>query len=84
MPQVGGQIIARRAAELRDKGVAALKAHLASAKGRRIQVLMENKAQGRSADFTPVKLAAGEGAGAVIDAVVSGDDGASLLAVAAP
>ena len=83
MPQVGGQIIARRAAELRDKGVAALKAHLASAKGRRIQVLMENEAQGRSADFTPVKLAAGEGAGALIDAVVSGDDGASLLAVVA-
>jgi threonylcarbamoyladenosine tRNA methylthiotransferase MtaB len=84
MPQVGGQIIARRAAELRDKGVAALKAHLASAKGRHIQVLMESDAQGRSADFTPVKLAAGEGAGAIIDAVVSGDDGASLLAVAAP
>jgi threonylcarbamoyladenosine tRNA methylthiotransferase MtaB len=83
MPQVGGQIIARRAAELRDKGVAALKAHLASAKGRRIQVLMENEAQGRSADFTPVKLTAGEGAGALIDAVVSGNDGASLLAVVA-
>jgi threonylcarbamoyladenosine tRNA methylthiotransferase MtaB len=83
MPQVGGQIIARRAAELRDKGVAALKAHLASAKGRHIQVLMESDAQGRSADFTPVKLAAGEGAGALIDAVVSGDDGASLLAVVA-
>ncbi|MGH6750292.1 MAG: tRNA (N(6)-L-threonylcarbamoyladenosine(37)-C(2))-methylthiotransferase MtaB [Methyloceanibacter sp.] len=83
MPQVGGQIIARRAAELRDKGVAALKAHLASAEGRHIRVLMENAAQGRSADFTPVKLAAGEGAGALVDAVVSGDDGASLLAVVA-
>jgi threonylcarbamoyladenosine tRNA methylthiotransferase MtaB len=83
MPQVGGSVIARRAAELRDKGVAALKAHLASAKGRHIQVLMESDAQGRSADFTPVKLAAGEGAGSLIDAVVSGDDGASLLAVVA-
>ena len=83
MPQVSGQIIARRAAELRDKGVAALKAHLASAKGRHIRVLMENAAQGRSADFTPVKLAAGEGAGALVDAVVSGDDGAALLAVVA-
>ena len=84
MPQVGGPVIARRAAELRDKGAAALKAHLASAKGRHIQVLMESDARGRSADFTPVKLAAGEGAGAIIDAVVSGDDGASLLAVVAP
>src|SRR5262249_20973100 len=40
MPQVNGRTIARRASELREKGVAALKSHLASAKGRRIQVLM--------------------------------------------
>ena len=45
---------------------------------------MENEAQGRSADFTPVKLAAERGAGALIDAVVSGDDGSALLAVVAP
>jgi hypothetical protein len=40
--------------------------------------------QGRSPDFTPVKLDAGDGAGALVDAVVSGDDGASLLAVVTP
>ena len=83
MPQVNGAVVARRAAELRDKGVAALKAHLADAKGRRIQVLMESDAQGRSADFTPVRLDACAQAGALVDAVVSGDDGASLLAEAA-
>ncbi|HMK41910.1 MAG TPA: tRNA (N(6)-L-threonylcarbamoyladenosine(37)-C(2))-methylthiotransferase MtaB, partial [Methyloceanibacter sp.] len=83
MPQVGSSVIVRRAAELRDKGAAALKAHLASAKGRHIQVLMENATQGRSADFTPVRLDVGRDAGTLIDAVVSGDDGASLLAVAA-
>ncbi len=83
MPQVSGAIIARRAAELREKGVAALKAHLASAKGRHIEVLMETEAQGRSADFTPVRLGPGKRAGALVDAVVSGDDGSSLLAVVA-
>lgn len=83
MPQVNGAIVAERAAALRDKGVAALKSHLESAKGRRINVLMENEACGRSADFTPVRLDACAYAGALIDAVVSGDDGASLLAEAA-
>jgi threonylcarbamoyladenosine tRNA methylthiotransferase MtaB len=84
MPQVNGAIVARRASELRDKGVAALRTHLASAKGRRIKVLMENEHQGRSPDFTPVRLdPCTASAGALVDAVVSGDDGASLLAEAA-
>ncbi len=81
MPQVNGGVIARRAAQLRQKGVEALKLHLANAKGRRIAVLMESERQGRSADFTPVKLDAGERAGALLDAVVAGDDGAALIAV---
>ena len=42
MPQVNGGVIARRAAQLRQKGVEALKLHLANAKGRRIAVLMES------------------------------------------
>jgi len=81
MPQVHGAVISRRAGELRARGAAALAAHLQKAKGRRIQVLMENESQGRSPDFTPVRLdpcsAAG---GALVDAVVSGNDGAALLA----
>jgi threonylcarbamoyladenosine tRNA methylthiotransferase MtaB len=84
MPQVHGSVISRRAGELREKGVAALKRHLESAKGRRISVLMENGMHGRSADFTPVLFEAGHAAGALIDAVVAGDDGAALLATAAP
>jgi threonylcarbamoyladenosine tRNA methylthiotransferase MtaB len=84
MPQVHGAVVSRRASELRDKGVAALKTHLAGAKGRRIQVLMENCGQGRSADFTPVRLDAEESAGALVEAIVSGDDGAALLAVVSP
>ncbi|HEX9752364.1 MAG TPA: tRNA (N(6)-L-threonylcarbamoyladenosine(37)-C(2))-methylthiotransferase MtaB [Methyloceanibacter sp.] len=81
MPQIHGAVIARRAGELRAKGVAALKSHLEGAKGRRINVLMENEVQGRSADFTPVRLEAEEGAGALVEAIVAGDDGAALLAV---
>jgi threonylcarbamoyladenosine tRNA methylthiotransferase MtaB len=81
MPQVHGAVIARRAGALREKGVAALKRHLASAKGRRINVLMENERQGRSADFTPVRLEGEESAGVLLDAVVAGDDGAALIAV---
>jgi threonylcarbamoyladenosine tRNA methylthiotransferase MtaB len=81
MPQVHGAVIARRAGELREKGVAALQRHLQGAKGRQIQVLMENKVQGRSADFTAVRLEAEEGAGTLLDAVVAGDDGAALIAV---
>jgi threonylcarbamoyladenosine tRNA methylthiotransferase MtaB len=80
MPQVNGRTIARRASELRDKGVAALKSHLAAAKGWRIQVLMESPGHGRSTDFTPVRLDAHTGAGALVDAVVAGDDGSALLA----
>jgi threonylcarbamoyladenosine tRNA methylthiotransferase MtaB len=83
MPQVHGAVVSRRAGELREKGVAALKGHLTNAKGRRIQVLMETEAQGRSPDFTPVRLdACAAGAGALVDAVVAGDDGVSLLAKA--
>jgi len=80
MPQVNGRTIARRASELRDKGVAALKSHLAAAKGCRIQVLMESPDHGRSIDFTPVRLDAHTDAGALVDAVVAGDDGSALLA----
>jgi threonylcarbamoyladenosine tRNA methylthiotransferase MtaB len=81
MPQLHGAIITRRAGELRAKGVAALKRHLEGAKGRRIEVLMETEGQGRSADFTPVRVAAEEGAGALVEAVVAGHDGAALIAV---
>ena len=84
MPQVHGSVISKRAGALREKGVAALKRHLESAKGRHISVLMENAMQGRSADFTPVLIEAEHGAGALIDAVVAGDDGAALIATAAP
>jgi threonylcarbamoyladenosine tRNA methylthiotransferase MtaB len=81
MPQLHGAVIAARAGALREKGIAALQAHLQGAKGRRITVLMENEANGRAADFTPVRLKAGPNAGTLVEAVVAGDDGAALIAV---
>jgi threonylcarbamoyladenosine tRNA methylthiotransferase MtaB len=80
MRQVNGAVIAQRAAALRKKGVEALRRHLVNAKGRHIQVLMESEGRGRAADFTPVQIAACEGPGRLIDAVVGGHDGSALLA----
>ena len=36
---------------------------------------------GRAADFTPVRIDIGAGAGTLVEAVVDGDDGTALLAV---
>jgi threonylcarbamoyladenosine tRNA methylthiotransferase MtaB len=88
MPQVNGAMIARRASELRDKGVAALKQHLERAQGRRIAVLMENGRQGRAADFTPVRVSGGADAGTLeagmmVEALVCGHDGKALTVVGA-
>jgi threonylcarbamoyladenosine tRNA methylthiotransferase MtaB len=88
MPQVRGDVIARRASELRKKGVAALSQHLAGAQGRLIEVLMENAAQGRAPDFTPTCFAEERRpqleAGALIEAVVQGHDGEALTVMVAP
>ncbi|MGE3528137.1 MAG: tRNA (N(6)-L-threonylcarbamoyladenosine(37)-C(2))-methylthiotransferase MtaB [Methyloceanibacter sp.] len=83
MKQLHGAVIASRASALREKGVAALERHLEAAKGRRIAVLMEDESNGRAADFTPVRLEAGAGAGSLVEAVVTGDDGQALIAVPA-
>ncbi|ODR93565.1 tRNA (N(6)-L-threonylcarbamoyladenosine(37)-C(2))-methylthiotransferase MtaB [Methyloceanibacter stevinii] len=83
MPQVHGKVIAERARALREKGTAALQSHLEGAKGRRIQVLMETEHQGRSPDFTPVRVdPCTASAGALVNCVVAGDDGAAWLAEA--
>jgi threonylcarbamoyladenosine tRNA methylthiotransferase MtaB len=80
MRQLNGAVIAERAARLREKGVRALQRHLVNAKGRHIQVLMEREGRGRAGDFTPVRIDAGEGGAKVLDAVVAGHDGSSLIA----
>jgi len=80
MRQLNGAIVSERAARLRQKGVAALRRHLAGAEGRHIEVLMESEGRGRAADFTPVKIEGNDAAGGLIDAVVRGHDGSALIA----
>ena len=83
MPQVHGAVVAKRAATLREKGAGALKAHLANARGARIEILLENEGHGRAPDFTPVKLASPHNGGVFVTAQVSGHDGGALLATVA-
>ena len=80
MRQVAPAAISARAGALREKGLQALKHHLAGAEGRRIEVLMESEGRGRAADFTPVKIEASVGPDKLVAAVVSGHDETSLIA----
>lgn len=83
MPQVHGTVISERARALRGKGAMALKSHLERARGRRISVLMETDRQGRSPDFTPVRFHIDQSLeGALVDCVVSGDNGTAWFAEA--
>jgi threonylcarbamoyladenosine tRNA methylthiotransferase MtaB len=83
MPQLHGTVISERAQALRAKGATALKCHLERAKGRLISVLMETDRQGRSSDFTPVRVDTDLVLdGALVDCVVSGDNGTAWLAEA--
>jgi threonylcarbamoyladenosine tRNA methylthiotransferase MtaB len=78
MPQVAGPIIKARAKALREKGEAALRAHLAAQIGRDIRVLTERGGTGRAEDFTSV-VTPGHEAGQMFEARVAGHDGTKLL-----
>lgn len=81
MPAVAGPIIKERARLLRDKGEAALAAHLQAQIGRSIRILAERGGNGRAEDFTLVATP-GVAAGHMFDAQVLGHDGARLLLAA--
>ena len=78
MPQVAGPLIKARAKALREKGEAALRAHLEAQVGRTISVLTERGGTGRAQDFTPVATP-DRPAGEMFEARVVGHDGARLL-----
>jgi threonylcarbamoyladenosine tRNA methylthiotransferase MtaB len=59
MPQVPRPLVKARAKALREKGAAALQAHLASQIGREGELLMEREDMGRLPGFTPARLAGG-------------------------
>lgn len=56
MPQLDGTIIKERAARLRAKGEAAIRAHLDAGLGNTQAILMETPERGRTRQFAPVHL----------------------------
>jgi threonylcarbamoyladenosine tRNA methylthiotransferase MtaB len=80
MPQVRREIVKDRARRLRDKGAAALRAHLDAQVGARHRVLTESRELGRTEHFTQVRLAAPIEPGVIVDLAMSGHDGRQLLA----
>ena len=80
MPQLDRGLIKERALRLREKGEAALRAHLERQIGARLLVLTERGGIGRTEQFTAVRLAAPAAPGMLLDVAVSGHDGRQLLA----
>ena len=80
MPQLDPRLIKERARRLRDKGDAALAAHLASEVGARRRVLAERGGIGHTEQFLTVKLAAPLAPGTILDLHMAGHDGRYLLA----
>ena len=79
MPQVDGRAIKVRAAALRDAGTRRVDLHLAGQVGQSHRILMENPRMGRTEQFTEVQFGTDQTEGAIVDAVISGRDGAHLL-----
>ncbi|MCX8504788.1 MAG: tRNA (N(6)-L-threonylcarbamoyladenosine(37)-C(2))-methylthiotransferase MtaB [Beijerinckiaceae bacterium] len=66
MPQVKGDVIKKRARRLREKGEAALQAHLEHLVGTKQELLIERGGIGRTSCFTPVRVGGGFEAGSLV------------------
>ena len=80
MPQLARDVVKARARILRDKGEAALRAHLDAQVGTRRAVLTERGGLGHTEQFTMVKLPAPLAPGAILHLTMTGHDGRQLLA----
>jgi threonylcarbamoyladenosine tRNA methylthiotransferase MtaB len=80
MPQLGRETVKERARRLRERGAAALRAHLDAQIGARRRVLTESHDVGRTEHFTQVRLTAPVEPGTILDLTVAGHDGRQLLA----
>jgi threonylcarbamoyladenosine tRNA methylthiotransferase MtaB len=80
MPQIDPALVKKRAARLRECGAKALRRHLDAEVGRRRRVLVEQRALGRTEQFTPVCLKQALDPGAIVDIEIAGHDGRQLLA----
>jgi threonylcarbamoyladenosine tRNA methylthiotransferase MtaB len=79
MPQLDRGLIKDRAAQLREKGAAALGRHLAAEEGATRQVLVERHGLGRTEHFTPAEIASGE-PGDIVAARITGRTHRALIA----
>ncbi|CAN7265581.1 tRNA (N(6)-L-threonylcarbamoyladenosine(37)-C(2))-methylthiotransferase MtaB [Mesorhizobium amorphae] len=82
MPQVRREVVKQRAARLRAAGEAAYRRHLAALAGTRQSILVERDGLGRTEGFTLAAIAAGS-PGEIVEADITGHDGARLIAAPA-
>jgi threonylcarbamoyladenosine tRNA methylthiotransferase MtaB len=80
MPQLDRALVKERARRLRERGEAALRAHLERQVGARHRVLAESHALGRTEHFIPVQLKAPLAPGRIVEVAIAGHDGSRLLA----
>jgi threonylcarbamoyladenosine tRNA methylthiotransferase MtaB len=83
MPQVRREAVKQRATRLRAVGEAAYRRHLASLSGTAQAILVERAGLGRTEGFTPAAIDAGA-PGEIVQAMVTGHDGARLTAAPLP
>src|SRR5690606_4591177 len=81
MPPIRREIVKQRAARLRAAGEAAYTGHLDHLVGSAQRVLIERDGIGRTEGFTLAAIDHGA-QGEIVDAVVTGHDGARLTAIA--
>jgi len=80
MPQVDRALIKDRARRLRERGEAALGAHLQAQVGSRQRVLAEQGTSARTEQFTRVRLAKPIASGSIVVVPISAHDGQQLIA----
>jgi threonylcarbamoyladenosine tRNA methylthiotransferase MtaB len=80
MRQLPIAIVKERARRLRTRGAMALRRHLDAEIGAQRRVLVELRGQGRTEQFTPVKLARPVAPGVIIELRIAAHDGRQLLA----
>jgi threonylcarbamoyladenosine tRNA methylthiotransferase MtaB len=78
MPQVSGPVVKERAARLRQRGEAALSAHLDQQVGSRVELLIERERLGRTPGFAELELDAPAQPGTLTEARVIGSTGRRL------
>jgi threonylcarbamoyladenosine tRNA methylthiotransferase MtaB len=80
MPQVAREAVKDRARRLREKGDIALRRHLETQIGGRLEVLSESTSVARTAQFIPVRLANYCAPGEILNVAIAAHDGRSLIA----